>query len=136
MIVHARQRGLVRWVSLAIALTLIGLLGATASRAQTNSPAAGPPGFRATIVGADIVVEGSGNLRMVELSEDGLLWGPGGDMNWPQPNPGPPSTPPGAASANSAVTADAACKLARSLISLLGCERWCHPLRRSADVKL
>jgi hypothetical protein len=75
----------------------MSLLLVIGSLAKTGLiPAAVTPGFRASIVGADVVVEGSGKLRVVELPRNALLYGPGGDMNDPQPNPGAPSTPRGA----------------------------------------
>ena len=78
-----------------LVLTLIGLLVVPGgSQAQAGSaPAPVPSSFRAAVVGADIVVEGSGKLRVVELPKDGLLYGPGGDINFREPNPGAPSTP-------------------------------------------
>lgn len=85
-----------RLTSFAILAVCMGLLIVTGSRAQTDSPSSTTPGFRASIIGADVMVEGSGEVRVVELPKDGLLYGPGGDMNYPEPNPGAPSTPRGA----------------------------------------
>jgi hypothetical protein len=46
-----------------------------------------------SIIGTDIVVQGGGELRIVELPEDGLLWGPEKGYEPPEPNYGAPSTP-------------------------------------------
>src|SRR4029453_4195697 len=76
-------------------IAVAGLLVlAGSSQSKMVSPSASPDStFTAEVNGSDIVVQGSGELRIVELPEDGLLWGPGGDMNPPEPNPGAPSTP-------------------------------------------
>ena len=74
-------------LALAVAPALSG-----GTQAQGEPPSTGSAAFRVAVVGPDILVEGGGRLHVVELPEDGLLYGPGGDMNWPQPNPGAPST--------------------------------------------
>jgi hypothetical protein len=84
-----------------LAAALLGLVTSSApalSAAKGGHPSgsASQQGFRAALVAGDVVVEGGGKLRLVELPKDGLLYGPGGDMNYPEPNPGAPSTPRGA----------------------------------------
>jgi hypothetical protein len=76
-----------------LAIAILGLMFSVGVQAQAASPTPSAPSFHAAVVGADVVIEGSGYLRAVELPKDGLLRQPGSDMDSPAFNPGAPSTP-------------------------------------------
>jgi hypothetical protein len=85
-----RVAGLV--FSAIVPLCLFLLAGAAASKTgPTSTESQGT--FVASLVGTDVVVQGGGELRIVELPEDGLLWGPQMGFDPPEPNYGAPSTP-------------------------------------------
>jgi hypothetical protein len=109
---------------------------AAAAAAAGSETAAGV--VRASVAGADVVVDGGGKVTVVELPRDALLYGPGGDMNWPQPNPGAPRTPTGAmVGAEGGVVAGPGCERLPRVNGIQGFEVLCpYVPGASVQVKL
>ena len=110
-------------------VVLAGVLGG--AQAEAAPPASG---FHAGVVGAQVVIEGSGELRMVELPRDGLLFGPGGDMNEPKRNEGAPSTARGVLLAG-AVVAGPGCETVPQVDGVRGFSVLC-PLQPGGGVRV